>query len=114
MYSVILSGLRFQTPIGLYPEEQILGNEIEIDITLSRDSPLSSPPLLDYEKVYTLISREAGQNETLLENLMERIIDNLKSTFPNTEITIEIRKRHPPFGGSANYAAVRWSSFKKD
>lgn len=108
MYSVTLSGLQFHVPIGLYPEEQILGNEIEINIELSRAIPLNSPPLLDYAKVYNIIAAETKQKETLLENLMQRIIDSINVAFPKIDIKLEIQKKHPPLGGISNYASIKY------
>lgn len=110
MYSVTLSGLRFHAPIGLYPEEQILGNEIEINIELSRYLPLNASPLLDYSKVYELVAAEAKEKDTLLENLMQRIINKITFVFPNTGIQLEIRKINPPFGGQADFASIRYDS----
>jgi len=108
MYSVTLAGLRFQVPIGLYPEERLLGNDLEINITLRRNTPLQDAPLLDYERLYLLVETEARQEDTLLENLMQRIVHQIEKTFPKTGIAIEIRKWHPPFGGTADYAAISY------
>lgn len=111
MYSITLSGLRFQCPIGLYPEEIVLENDLEINLTLSRDSTPTEPPLLDYEVVYGMVSEEVRLPESLLENLLDRIAKKILVRFPGIHLSVEIRKWHPPFGGRADYAAVKWKNF---
>lgn len=108
MYSVTLSGLHFTAPIGLYPEERTLKNDIEINTYLSREKDLREEPLLNYETLYQIISEEAGKEETLLENLLERIRKRIKADYPGTHLSIEIKKWHPPLGGRAEYASVKW------
>ncbi|HET8572294.1 MAG TPA: dihydroneopterin aldolase [Edaphocola sp.] len=111
MYSVSLAGLRFQCPIGLYPEEMALENDLEVNLTLSRDSVPTAPPLLDYEVVYNIVAEEVRFPESLLESLLDRIVLKIFDRFPDIRLSIEIRKWHPPFGGRADYAAVKWENF---
>lgn len=111
MYSVNLSGLRFQCPIGLYPEEKILENELEINLALKRDSIPTVAPLLDYEVVYNIVAAEVRLPESLLENLLGRISKKILDRFPGIYLSVEIRKWHPPFGGQSNYAAVKWENY---
>lgn len=110
MYSVTLAGIHFHAPIGLYPEEQILGNDIEITISISRKSPPTELPLLDYEKIYFLAEKESQIQETTLENLLQRIVMRIEALYPETLSHIEIRKLHPPLKGTVDYAIVSWNN----
>ena len=110
MYSVSLAGLRFQCPIGLYPEEIVLENDLEINLTLKRDSNPTAAPLLDYEVVYNIVAEEVRLPESLLENLLDRIVQKIFSRFSGVGLSVEIRKWHPPFGGRSDYAAVKWEN----
>lgn len=110
MFRVSLSGIRFQAPIGLYPQELLLNNEIEIDLSVAQNADPESLPFIDYEQLYALIAQEMKVQESLLEGLLKRIVTAVSSVYPGTKISISIRKLHPPFGGQAGYAEVKWES----
>lgn len=108
MFRVSLSGLRFHAPIGLYPQELLLNNEIEVDLSVRQNAALENLPFIDYEKLYTLVEQEVKLPESLLEHLLIRIVEAIRKVFPQTEITVSIRKFYPPFGGQAAFAEIKW------
>lgn len=109
MYSVTLSGLLFHAPLGIYPQEQILGNDLQITVSVTQKEFPEGDTFLDYEKIYFLIEKEVKIPETTLENLLRRILAKIEILYPKTGIHIEIRKVHPPFGGRADYASISWN-----
>jgi dihydroneopterin aldolase len=113
MLRVSLSGLRFHAPIGLYPQELLLNNEIEINLSVWSSAELENLPFIDYEKLYALVEQEVKLPESLLERLLVRIVTVIRQVFPETEIEVTIRKFHPPFGGHAAYAEIKWDPLDK-
>ena len=106
MLKVSLHGIEITAPVGLYPQEQILGNAFEVDVDV--DLPDVQPwPFVDYtivtQTVFDIFSRP-GQ---LLETFVYDIHSALKSSNPEaTKIRVAVRKLHPPMPGSVAYAQV--------
>jgi len=113
MFTVALSGVRFFSSVGLYPEEKILKNEIEIDVSVSQDVPLSQLPLFDYEKIHQILSDSVKKPALLLEDVLLRIINQLELLYPDTIIKISIKKLNPPLPGTVAYSCVLWDNTSK-
>lgn len=110
MLTVSLSGVRFQAPVGLYPQEAFLANEIEISLSVSQEAMIDNLPLIDYSVLHA-IAREAVQEPaTLLETLLQRIVNRIEATYPGSRITVAVRKHNPPMGGTVDYSEVQWQS----
>lgn len=115
---VALHDLRFYAYHGLYPEEQVLGNEFFVDVSLSFDH---QAPRIDgrvdpdadfshtvnYEVLYQLVKDEMEMPRKLLETACYKIFDRISSKFPFVDsISVRIRKSNPPFGGDSATAVV--------
>ena len=105
---IVLEGLKFHAFHGNYPEEQLTGNEFEVDvyITSRLDSKEIGDKLdrtIDYEEVYRLIKKEIGIPSLLLESVVERIMGVLSKRYQAHigKIKIRLSKLNPPFGGEA-------------
>jgi len=110
MLTVSLCGARFTAPVGLYPQELLLGNELEIHLSVRQETPTEQLPLIDYEVLYQIVSEEIKVPETLLEYLIQRIVAAISAKYPDVAVSLAIRKLHPPFGGRVAYAEVKWES----
>lgn len=110
MLTVSLSGLRFFAPIGLFPQEKALKNEIEVQLSVSKNSAAPDSELLDYGVLYAIVSEEMQQEEDLLESVIKRIVARIEAQFPGCRISLALRKLHPPFGGRLDYAEVKWET----
>ena len=110
MLTVSLSGLRFFAPIGLFPQEKALKNEIEVQLSVSKSMAAPDSELLDYGVLYAIVSEEMQQEEDLLESVIKRIVTRLEVQFPGCHICLALRKLHPPFGGRLDYAEVKWET----
>lgn len=108
MLTVSLHSIKLTAPIGLYPEEAILGNEFEIDVDISvPTSPTDALPFVDYTIIREVVEEAFHQPEKLLEGCIRNIHLALKAKFPQAEkMRIAIRKLRPPMGGEVKYAQV--------
>jgi dihydroneopterin aldolase len=115
MATIALEGLRFKAPIGVYAEEKLLKNDIQIDLQLKVSTLISVEKLddtIDYEIVYQLIKAEALIETDLLEDTLQRILHAVKNYCENNasdklylnSISVRIKKLSPPIKG--NIAAV--------
>ena len=61
----------------------------------------------NYETLYQLAKQQMQQPKKLLETVVENILNDIKTKFPYlTEITVNIQKNNPPFGGDTAIAEV--------
>ena len=115
MATIALEGLRFKAPIGVYAEEKLLKNDIQIDLQLKVSTLISVEKLddtINYEIVYQLIKAEVLIETDLLEDTLQRILYAVKSYCENNasdklylnSISVRIKKLSPPIKG--NIAAV--------
>ena len=115
MATIALEGLRFKAPIGVYAEEKVLKNDIQIDLQLKVSTLISVEKLddtINYEIVYQLIKAEVLIETDLLEDTLQRILHAVKNYCENNasdklylnSISVRIKKLSPPIKG--NIAAV--------
>ncbi|MCK9304330.1 MAG: dihydroneopterin aldolase [Bacteroidales bacterium] len=109
---VELLNMEFYSYHGHFEEEQIIGNKFLVSFSAQADviTPGKSDELkdaLNYQEVYSLISREMAIPSKLLENVAFRILSSFKERFPTIEsATISISKLNPPVGGKVEAARV--------
>lgn len=106
MLTVSLHGIKIHAPIGLYPEEHILGNAFEIDVDIYL--PDAQPwPFADYTVIQKTVADIFNQPGQLLETFTYNIHNALKEAFPISEkIRVAVRKLHPPMAGEVAFAQV--------
>jgi len=97
---------------GCFKEERVIGNKFIVD--LSVDADLSKPALsdnlddtLNYQELYNIVRDEMDRPSSLLEHVAGRILNSLKSHFPQIDnATISIKKINPPLGGQVGASRV--------
>ncbi len=108
MLTVSLHGICLYAPYGLYPQEQLLLNEFEIDVDVWLPHDDVDPwPFVDYTRINDTVRKVFDVPASLLENLVQHIHIELRSQFPAAEkIKITLRKYHPAMNGEVQYAQV--------
>jgi dihydroneopterin aldolase len=98
---------------GVGQDEQSLGGKFEVDVDLYCDLSVASESdslkkTLDYEKAYAVIQGVVlARKYYLIEALAGTIGKALLKEFYNLEeVTIRIRKPHPPVKGVVDYVEV--------
>lgn len=106
MFTISLHQIKVNAPIGLYPQEQLLGNHFEVDIDVQVPN-FSDKEFVDYTLLNHIVQQEMNRNEKILEQIALNIFDATKQAFPFTQKTkISIRKLHPPMQGDIGFAQV--------
>ena len=102
---ICIEGMRFTASIGCYPEEKLLGNEIEVSLkvlTVRKPGHVSDDlsQTLNYEQIYTDVKDVVSEPMNLLETAALRIIDAIASNHAEAmRIKVSIAKHHPPIPG---------------
>jgi dihydroneopterin aldolase len=106
MLTVSLHKIKMQAPIGLYPQEHVLGNafEVDVDIWLNDVQPW---PFADYTLIQKTVADIFQQPGQLLETFVFNIHAALKENITGAEkVRVAVRKLHPPMAGDVAYAQV--------
>ncbi|NQU31968.1 MAG: dihydroneopterin aldolase [Bacteroidetes bacterium] len=112
MSIISIEGMEFFAYHGCFKEEQMIGTKFNIDLFLTVDTTKAeeSDNLADtvnYQEVFRLVKKEMELTSKLLEHVGHRILDSVKSTFPQIEkATLKIRKMNPPLGGKMDYVSL--------
>lgn len=106
MFTVSLHQIKINAPIGLYPQEQILANQFEVDIEVQVPN-YSDKAFVDYTLLNYIVQQEMNRKERILEQIALNIYEETKRSFSfATKIKISIRKLNPPMSGAIAYAQV--------
>ena len=112
MGQIRLNGMEFYAYHGCYSEEQALGNNFIVDITMDNDMEIASNSdnlcdALNYAEAYELVKQEMLIRSCLLENLSERILNKLFESFPQlNHATVNVSKLNPPVDGKMRSVTV--------
>lgn len=100
MFTINLNNLKFFSFHGLYEEEKILGNEYEVNVSLSFETEEKITTLeqtINYASVYGLIKKRMAIPAALLETLAQDLAQQIHNLdLRITTITISIEKKNPP------------------
>ena len=112
MSIIALEGMKFRANHGVYEEEQILGGDYIIDVTVTTVFTRASvaddiSKTINYETIYLICEAAMKQNSRLLENVASRIAMDIKHQFGFIkEMKVRIKKLNPPLGGRVDAAWV--------
>jgi dihydroneopterin aldolase len=101
MVTVHLHQLIFHGFHGLYPGEEKIGNDFEVNLDVEyhvkKDKYDSLKHLVNYEEVYEIVKARMAVPTPLLEEIGDSIIGKIHHRFSNvTRITISIHKLNAP------------------
>lgn len=112
MFTVQLETIKLYAPVGLYPQEAVLENELEINIAVrDTNATIETLPFIDYSKIYTLVRRVCTQRTELLEQLLQELFQQLRALYPHCLFNISIAKCNPPVGGKVAQSKISWTEF---
>ncbi len=108
-----LKGMVFYGHHGVSPEEQALGQRIEVDLEVEADlaaAALEDDPgqTIDYAELYR-ITREVveGDPVRLLETIAQRVADRIQDEYDVGAVWVKVMKPGAPIDGSVlGHAAV--------
>lgn len=99
---------------GCYAEEQIVGNNFIVDVSLNVDTTIAAESdnikdALNYVEVYDIVKHEMAIKSHLLENVVARICKHIKTRFNGNGLvggTVKVAKLAPPVGGQMESVSV--------
>ena len=110
-----LKGLKLFAYHGVLPQENKVGAEYTINLSLKTDFSKAAEndrleDTTDYSKVFDTVKKEMKVPSRLLEHVSYRIARHIFQDFPEiTEIRIGLYKQNPPMGADCVGAGVALS-----
>lgn len=110
--SIHFDKMHFYAFHGVDPQEQVVGNNYSVELAI--DTPLEAAMASDdlaytinYALIYQVIEEQMSVPSQLLEHVVGRIIEALKSRFPQiTGGRVALYKETPPITGKIDRVGV--------
>lgn len=112
MDRVMLRGVHCRLRVGVSAEERRHPQDCLVDIELGTDlsRPTQTDDLhdsIDYAQVFALVQGLAHEEEfALLEKFAGRLEGELRRSCRFEDLTIRVKKLHPPLPGKLDYAGI--------
>ena len=118
MSTIRLKNIRIFTNHGCLTEEEKIGSDYLVNLTVKADlSAASSSDQLrdtvDYVHLNRIVKKEMSIRSKLLEHVGQRIINTIFNELPVVEqIKVTVSKVNPPIGGDVAEVSVTMSSVR--
>ncbi|MFZ4399794.1 MAG: dihydroneopterin aldolase [Bacteroidales bacterium] len=112
MSLIKLEGMEFFSYHGCFKEEQLIGTKFLVDLSIEVNVEQAALKddihlTINYLTVYQMVKKQMEINSKLLENVAQRILDNLYSQFPGVIwAEVKVSKLNPPLGGKLNCVSL--------
>lgn len=112
MDRIILNGIRCRVRVGTSSAERRAPQDCLVDVELGTDLSQAMQTddvrdSVDYARVFDIVQGLAREEEfVLLERFAGRLEAELRRTLRFDELTLRVKKLHPPLPGQLDYAAV--------
>ncbi len=100
MFTINLNNLAFHAYHGVYEDERILGNDFEVNVsvTFEADEPVTSlHHTINYVSIYNIVKQRMAVPIPLLETLAQEMTQEIYN-FDNRikTISVSVEKKNPP------------------
>lgn len=113
MFTIHLHNLKFYSYHGVHEEENILGNEYEVNADVgytAREKVTRLTDTINYVSIFLLIKKHMDNPTPLLESLVQRIAHDIKAMDARVNaVSVNIKKTNPPVLSYAGNVAVTYS-----
>ena len=111
--TIELKQLHFYSHHGLFPEEQLTGNDFEVNLSVSYQSGETviskMENTINYVRLYELVKERMSVPANLLETVAMDITETIKRNFdPVISVDISVYKLHPPIGSFQGQVGIRY------
>ena len=109
--TIQLSGMHFYAYHGYYESERMMGNYFVLNVSLQVDTFDSAKAGIDdtinYEGLYQLCHQRMQKTELLLETVVFKLIEDIKSSYPQLiRGHVSLEKIGPQLGGKIEKAII--------
>jgi dihydroneopterin aldolase len=112
MFTINLHNLIFHSFHGIHEEEKILGNEFEVNVSLSfiaGEQITTLEQTINYATIYEIIKNRMRSATPLLETLVQDLAEAIRA-FDNRiqSISVSVEKKNPPMASMEGSVSVHY------
>ncbi|WP_378186075.1 dihydroneopterin aldolase [Aquimarina sp. W85] len=113
MGKIILKNIKVYSNHGCLEEEEKIGSDYRIDLTIHANLTKSSTTddlqdTVDYVHLNTIVKEEMAIRSKLLEHAAERILIRVLNELPLVDkVVVDVSKINPPIGGNVEMVTIR-------
>ncbi|MBK7182401.1 MAG: dihydroneopterin aldolase [Bacteroidetes bacterium] len=112
MHKIIVEGIKVFAYHGCLEEEAKIGTHYTVDVWMETDFSEAAKTddltkTIDYVTVYDIVKKQMAIRSKLIEQVGQRIVDELKSEF-NTlhKLEVKVTKHNPPMNGNVEKVSI--------
>ena len=112
MHKIILEGIRIYAYHGCLKEESKIGSNYIVDVTMETDFSEAAQTdnlnkTIDYVAVYNIVKTIMAIRSNLIEQVGQRIINELKKEFTALKrVEVKVSKLNPPMNGNVEKVSI--------
>ncbi len=112
MHKILVQGIKIYAYHGCLAEEGKIGSNYIVDVTLETDFAEAAKTddlskTIDYVIVYDIVKTQMAVRSKLIEQVGQRIVDELKKQFSTLKkVEVKVTKLNPPMNGNVEKVSI--------
>jgi dihydroneopterin aldolase len=112
MNKILVEGIKIFAYHGCLEEEGKIGSNYIVDVTMETDFSEAAKTddltkTIDYVVVYQIVKKEMAIRSKLIEQVGQRIIDELRRAFLSLQkVEVKVTKLNPPMNGNVERVSI--------
>lgn len=112
MNKILVEGIKIYAYHGCLAEEGKIGTNYIVDVTLETDFSEAAKKddltkTIDYVVVYDIVKSQMAIRSKLIEQVGQRIVDELKKQFATIKkVEVKVTKLNPPMNGNVERVSI--------
>ena len=112
MNKILVEGIKIYAYHGCLEEEGKIGANYVIDVTMETDFSEAAKTdnlkkTIDYVAVYDIVKAQMAIRSKLIEQVGQRIVDELKKQFSTLKkVEVKVAKLNPPMNGNVEKVSI--------
>ena len=112
MHKILVEGIKVYAYHGCLAEEGKIGTNYIVDVTMETDFTEAEKTdnlskTIDYVVVYNVVKTQMAIRSKLIEQVGQRIVDELKKQFATLKkVEVKVTKLNPPMNGDVERVSI--------
>lgn len=112
VHTIHIEGIKLYAYHGCLEEEAKIGGNYVVDVMITTDFTQAAltddlTQTIDYCAIYEIVKQEMAIRSKLIEQVGQRIFDNIKSNFKTIQtLRVKITKLAPPMNGDVENVSI--------
>ncbi|CAN5435908.1 dihydroneopterin aldolase [soil metagenome] len=112
MHKILVEGIKVYAYHGCLEEEGKIGCNYLVDVTMETDFTEAAKTddltkTIDYVIVYDIVKAQMAKRSKLIEQVGQRIVDELKKQFSTLKkVEVKVTKLNPPMNGNVENVSI--------